>query len=164
MPGIRALFVYVHQFFSLSFLSNLIFLLYPPSASSSVLPGPPFSRWSFARCHVLFGCCTLYTEHQISEFLQICKLKLKVFSKNIFAQIDVREQWVLFHSMLTTVCAIPMAPFKGNINHPGGKLTKHRHRTALISALKRMVTGSSSSTSSGECTAKNNPFPTPPPI
>lgn len=56
MPGIRALFVYVHQFFSLSFLSNLIFLLYPPSASSSVLPGPPFSRWSFARCHVLFGC------------------------------------------------------------------------------------------------------------
>lgn len=84
MPGIRALFVYVHQFFSLSFLSNLIFLLYPPSASSSVLPGPPFSRWSFARCHVLFGCCTLYTEHQISEFLQICKLKLKGFFQKYF--------------------------------------------------------------------------------
>eukprot|EP00729_Bicosta_minor_P006726 gene6726-23828_t len=41
-----------------------------------------------------------------------------------------------------------LAASTGNINHPGGKLTKHRHRTALISALKRMVTGSSTSTSS----------------
>eukprot|EP00729_Bicosta_minor_P006731 gene6731-23833_t len=45
-----------------------------------------------------------------------------------------------------------LAASTGNINHPGGKLTKHRHRTALISALKRMVTGSSTSTSSGGST------------